>query len=449
MGVYASGGAPYHHLALAVLWGASARPVRAEDIAQGSLNKLDVLVFPGGGFSAMTGMFEPLGVNGAAKVRDWVEAGGMYVGSCAGSFLPAQLSDAYWDAHAEAKQLHMTTACLANGSDSIFEGLSSPGVGVLKAKVANSKHWLSKGLTETFEIVHYNGPLFDLSNATAAHPPFGTPEGVIQPIAKTAGFTPSEGFMNADVPSETLLDRCIQKQAYNGLVSPFGSGHVVLFGSHPEFGFDVLQLGWKEGVKLFANALNFQAQQRKSQAPSAKIAKQSSSQTLSDSAKQLERIGEQFTNLRNTNADAWLEGAVPSFLGRSAKQLWLEANEQAAQVALVTANLCSQLSSAKNLELVSTWIDDAPHPNQDVGFMGLKQLCLEIETQLSLALEQLKKPPVKLEHAYDGFTTHPYQIALSTYLSASGLTAAAHLSAVTIAKLSHNDELIPLAFLVL
>ena len=443
VGVYASGGAPFHHLALATLWGADARPIHAETIHGGALENLDVLIFPGGGFTAMTGMLEPLGVKGAEQVRNWVEAGGMYLGSCAGSFLPAQVGEAYWGAHEEARALHMVNAPLANSSDSIFEGLSSPGVGTVEVSVVDQTHWLTEGLPERFEIVHYNGPLFDLQESDNASG-LDAPTGVMRPVGATQSFTPSEGFLG-EPPEETLLTSCIRQNAFNGIETSFGKGHVVLFGSHPEFGFDVVQLGWREAVKLLANALKFQARKRKS-------ARSDSPTTLSSTvlgkmSEKLETIAQHFHTLHRADTNGWLEGAVPSFLGRDASTIWSEASDRAAQVALGSAELLRKLSHT-DAQIEAFWLDSAPLVNQDVGFIGLEQLLFLIEDQLLLALKQLKTTPLKLRHAYDGFETHPYQIAVSSYLSAAGLTAAAHLLCVTVAKASHKGDMISLDFLV-
>jgi len=446
VGVYSSGGAPYHHLALVSLWGATPHPIKAEAIKAGHLEHIDVLIFPGGGFQAMTGMLEPLGIDGAKKVREWVEAGGMYLGSCAGSFLPADVGEDYWQAHEEARALHMVNACLANSSDSIFEGLTSPGVGVLEAKVSQKDHWLSQGLSETLQIVHYNGPLFDLNTLSSSA--LSKPEGVLHPTSVTDKFTPSEGFMGL-APQETLVERCIQRNAFNGIVSSFGEGNVVLFGSHPEFGFDILQLGWKEAVKLIANALRYQAKKQKNKPLLKQISKPDfdAKQLLKESTDTLERIASQFQKLHKANAKAWLEGNVPSFFGLNAHEIWEQASQRAAEVALSTANLTATLSQHNDLNKLEAWLNKPANSNQDVGFMGLKQLLSTIEKQLELSLKQLHETPIKLEHAYDGFEVHPYQIAVSSYLSAAGLTAAAHLLSISIAKLSNHDDLIPLDFI--
>ena len=444
VGVYGSGGSPYHYLGLTALWGADVRPVRAEDIHLGSLASLDVLIFPGGGFQAMGGMLEPLGTGGASQVRDWVASGGMYIGSCAGSFLPAEVNEAYWQTHEEARQLHMVKARLANSSDSIFEGLSSPGVGTIKARVANSAHWLAQGLPEQFEIVHYNGPLF--TSGSACTVPFALPEGVIKPVGVTENFTPAEAFMGARL-SETLFERCVAQGAFNVLSSTYGQGKVVLFGSHPEFGFDILQLGWKEAVRLIANALKVQARQRKSGRQTSTLASSAeATRVLKESAQRLERSAALFAALLNHEASPWLKGQLPSFLGREARLLWHEASTQGSRVALASADLALKLAQ-KPLAVEKFWLDDVPKPNQDVGFMGLAQLSSEIESQLELALKQLETEPIALSHAYDGFGVHPYQIAVSSYLSAAGLCAAAHLLTVTIARLSQHEALISYDFL--
>ena len=81
VGVYGSGGAPWHHLALASVHGADVRIVRAEDIKAGRLEELDALVFPGGGALAMAGLMAPLGETGATVVRD-TERGVEFIGIC-------------------------------------------------------------------------------------------------------------------------------------------------------------------------------------------------------------------------------------------------------------------------------------------------------------------------------------------------------------------------------
>ncbi|CAN5859099.1 hypothetical protein BH24DEI2_BH24DEI2_12690 [soil metagenome] len=461
VGIYGSGGAPFHHAALVALWGGKPLPVRAEDIREGVLEHLDVLIFPGGGMTAMTGMLTPLGVDGARAVREWVAGGGMYLGSCAGSFLPAAVGEGYWQAHEEARQLHMVSATLANGSDSAFEGLTSPGVGTLEVAVVNHDHWLTAGLPERFELVHYNGPLFALdAHELASDAAFTPAQGILRPVAAGMAFTPSEGFLARDFGKvqDTLLERCLARGAYNGVTARYGDGQVVLFGSHPEFGFDVLQLGWGPGVRLLANALRHQAERRQSANHAPLNTTEADTEednrklrtALVEASDALERIAVGFRELSSADTGDWLEPTnAPAFLGRSPAQLWREATGTAAWVADEGAALARRLlTGSTDLRAAARWIDESPLPNQDVGFMGLRQLVAHVEKSVAVARRQLDEDATPPAHAYDGMDTHPYQIAASSYLSAAGLTAAAFLSLTVIVMAVGHGELVPLEMLV-
>lgn len=453
VGVYGSGGAPYHHAALLALWGCAPRPVRAEEIRAGALDALDVLIVPGGGFTAMSGMLSPLGVAGAGAVREWVGAGGMYLSSCAGSVLPAELGEAYWRAHEEARQLHMVRAPLANGSDSVFEGLTSPGVGTIRVRVAESEHWLARDLPEQFELVHYNGPLFDLAGLPRPNAERGLrqPEGVVAVQAAGDAFTPSEAFMS-EVAEGTLLERCAARGAFAGITAPYGSGQVVLFGSHPEFGFDVLQLGWGPGATLIANALAHQAARRgvtrkgEVRPDDPADAAEASVEVLDEVTARLERIAGLFRELAAEGPQPWLEpGRSPSFMGLAPAALWREAAQRAARAADEAATLVRRLEG-EDLRPAARWLDEPPFANQDVGFMGLCQLAERAEDALLAARRQMASPP-PLTHAYDGLQTHPFHLAVGSYLSAAGLSAAALLSAVTVAALVGRSDTVPLSSL--
>lgn len=442
--VYGSGGAPFHHAGLMALWGSEVQAVSADDIRNGKLNDIDVIVFPGGGMRAMEGMLEPLGVEGAKSVREWVAEGGMYIGSCAGSFLPACIGQGYWNAHAESKELYMVPACLANGGDSEWEGLTSPGVGVLEVAVANSNHWLAEGLPEHFKLVHYNGPMFMLEANQEAFDksvPHTKPEGVVRFVKATKGFTPSEGFMAAKLPSPTLFERCVKQGAYSAITTAYGKGTVVLFGSHPEFGFDVMQLGWGPGTRLFANALKHQAKLRGKPSKGktddgVNVNAESLRVSLSQIASRLTTIAERFESLAKTTPKAWLKsGQTPSFMGLSSQKIWQEGLTQVAKVSKDSSsylrNLVTSKESAK-LAKASKWIDYEAKPGQDFGFVGLRQLVRMIETFIDDSEQKLVGEPFALKHPYDGFLTHPFHLLVGSYLSAIGLTAGVALSSTVI-----------------
>ncbi|GAF89729.1 unnamed protein product, partial [marine sediment metagenome] len=60
-----------------------------DEIQRDGLNGLDILVMSGGDTFAMA---EGLGAKGAHKLEDFIRKGGLYIGSCAGAYLPLNSS---------------------------------------------------------------------------------------------------------------------------------------------------------------------------------------------------------------------------------------------------------------------------------------------------------------------------------------------------------------------
>src|SRR5262249_10197319 len=86
VGLYGGGGAPFNHAAILAECGFSVRFLSDAEVRAGQLAAVDVFVMPGGGFRAMHGQIEPLGDGGCRAIADFVRAGGMYIGCCAGSY---------------------------------------------------------------------------------------------------------------------------------------------------------------------------------------------------------------------------------------------------------------------------------------------------------------------------------------------------------------------------
>ena len=408
--VYASGGAPYHHAALVAQWGGVPEPLGAAAIRAGALAAFDVLVMPGGGLNAMQGLCEPLGDRGAARIRSWVEAGGMYVGSCAGACLGAQ-------------DLALLEVPLANAGDGDLGALHSPGTGVLRARLSDPAHPLARELPATFEIVHYNGPVFLPDGARV--------QGVVGLDAPTARFTPWERSLpSADGP--TLVERLRTEHAQLVVSGACGEGLVVLFGSHPEFGFSPLQLGWGEAARLFANALLWQAERRSSGNRRAEVSPPASS-TLSDTAEQFGRAAQRLRALHDAAPDL---STAPAFLGLAPTALWSAATAEAADLAEHTAGYLRGLASLRpETGPFAHWVDHEAAPGQDYGFVGLAQLAAHLHALLDAATAHLGQPPPAFAHPYDGWDRSPYHLLASSYLSAAGLVASAALAAGTLGRL--------------
>src|SRR5919206_2653535 len=109
--VYGAGGAPFHHAAVLRKAGHRVDFVFPCDILGGALAGFDVFVMPGGGYRAMFGQLEPLGTEGTRAITEYVCSGGMYLGSCAGSYSAATVSPSFIElcpAQAEMRLLDAT-----------------------------------------------------------------------------------------------------------------------------------------------------------------------------------------------------------------------------------------------------------------------------------------------------------------------------------------------------
>ncbi|WP_309570302.1 hypothetical protein, partial [Deinococcus sp.] len=355
-----------------------------------------------------------------------VAGGGMYIGSCAGAYLPATVPASFTAQHPAIRPLHLLDVPLANGADAGLGGLDSPGVGVLHATVSDPGHWLARGLPAHFEVVHYNGPCFtprDGMDVTA----------VTRVTATGAAFTPWERSLPGG--ATPLVETLVADHAANVVTGPFGDGTVVLFGSHPEFGFDVLQLGWGEAARLFANALRHQAQHRERPAVPRPLDPQLALD-LDALPDDFQAVSERFRALVNQGPD--LAGA-PAFQGQAASSIWTAA---LAEAATLSANTAAYLR-ALNLDDVpvhsAVWLNHPAAPGQDYGFVGLRQLATHILALLDQAEAHLRSPPPPVTSPYGEWDQHAYHLLASTYLSAAGLAASASLAAGTLGTLSSTD----------
>ena len=88
--------------------------ISPQEIRAGKLADYDLFGMPGGGGLAMMGQLDPLGEDGCRRIKDWVQGGGMYIGSCAGSFNAALVSDSFLEVCPQQRQLQMVNAMIWN-----------------------------------------------------------------------------------------------------------------------------------------------------------------------------------------------------------------------------------------------------------------------------------------------------------------------------------------------
>ena len=193
--LYGAGGAPYNHAAVFARAGYEVDFVFPQDVLSGALAGFDAFVMPGGGYRAMVGQIEPLGREGARALREYVEAGGMYIGCCAGSYDAATVAKSFLALCPAQEEMCLSGATVWNDGGEEW-GLRSPGIGVLRAETVAAQHPVMAGMPATFEIAHYNGPLF--SGATP----------LARVVGRTERFTPWEEMLGR--PAErTLVDDAV------------------------------------------------------------------------------------------------------------------------------------------------------------------------------------------------------------------------------------------------
>ncbi len=422
--VYGSGGAPSHHLALLAHWGLYPHVLLADDIRSGGLDTFDAVIFPGGGLAAMAGQLGPLGRAGMTTLREWVEAGGSYLGSCAGSCHPLTMSEPYRRSNPQADPFQVCNVTPLNAAAGAW-GLESPGTGQLR--VAPEAHPLFEGLTEPFEIVHYNGPLFPNIEGAAGQ--------VLEP---TEAFTPFE-VSQGDPREVTTLARSIASGARISYTQRVGAGQVILFGSHPEFGWSALQLGWLPATRLLANALGLVRASAIANEP--EHSDDLDRKALGDILREANRLVELLGEAAPLGAGLPLE--TPAFLGMPGPTLW---DAGMGEARLLLAALQAWLEACpSDIPVRGRHLLEAnPKPGQDVGFMGARQgLCRARE----MVQEALGLPAVwpSFSGAYAELSTHPYHLLVSSYLSACGLIAAMALQVSAFATLNALPPL-PLPF---
>ena len=206
-----------------------------KEIREGKLAHYDLLIIPGGP-DAGESYYEGLGDKGYEEIRNFVQNGGLYLGSCAGSYFPLKAES---DTPQSDVWLNMIEVTDNHGLDYWrtgtgfvrieFEDVAHP--------VANS---LALGKPSTMDVIYWEGPAFDILDSAE-----------VNVIARYKNFLAS----GAKLPSWSLENNQIAKDAmewsnplteerfnahlkdYPAIIeASFGKGHMVLLSPHAEFG---------------------------------------------------------------------------------------------------------------------------------------------------------------------------------------------------------------------
>lgn len=181
---------------VALVPGASARILSAEEVGTVDLKAFDVVVFPGGSGS---GQAKAIGEKGRDKVREYVKNGGGYVGICAGAYLACANFD--W------------------------------GLGLLNAGTVSSKWMRGSGYVE-MEVAHDGRPI--LGEVEGRFKVRYNNGPIIKPAARadlpsyrTLAFFRTE-VANNGTPAGVMVDSPAQA------AGSYGKGRVFISSPHPE-----------------------------------------------------------------------------------------------------------------------------------------------------------------------------------------------------------------------
>lgn len=443
--VYGGGGAPYNHAAAFAAMGFETGFVFPRDILDGALGGFDLLAVPGGGYLAMQGQLDPLGEAGCRAIAEFVRAGGMYLGSCAGAFDASIVSETFVAACPQQRHLQMIDAAVWNSGDA-WMGLQSPGVGVLRARIADPAHPVTLGMPESFEITHYNGPLYELR--PGAIPGAAEVTGLLSLAGTGAAFTPAERFLGARIADRDLLvTHAAAEGVFNAVAGRFGKGLVVLFGSHPEFGLSLDLEAWGAPARLMGNAGFWQA--ALSPAPAAGRAgagglrEGAVAEGLEEAAGRLDALVDAAEALlaRDAAGAGWLSDALAmSTFGVSGPEKWRRNlagfRPMAARIAARIDALAGKAAEAEAMarDTGSAEIGAAlgalagairhrtpPEWDVDLGYEGLLQQLDRAKAMLAHADADFTRHFPPDENAYAYLAESPFHLAVGSYLAASGV----------------------------
>lgn len=456
--MYGGGGAPFNHGRIFADLGFDVGFISPQEIRVGKLSDYDLFGMPGGGGLAMMGQMNPLGEDGCRRIKDWVRCGGMYIGSCAGSFNAALVADSFLEVCPQQRHLQMINARIWNRGDTEWIGLESPGIGVVESRNLHPDHPVMFGLPDRFNITHYNGPIFEtvtkvLSDASVAR-------GLSALDGPADDFTPSERFLSFSQtydPEQTLLGRAAREDCYNIVSGHNGLGRVLLFGSHPEFGENLLMDDWGQPARMLANAAFWQSGHLPESSPirikrEAGAAKAfppgSGLRQISEACARIESRVEQLQGINDADM-AWLaEDHAMSAFGLSGREIWRgglrtfalltermgEAVGRAEKLLDQAASLESKAAGKPDLAArishlieMTLALDEALHHetsaawNQDFGYEGILQMLNRTEAMLQRAYDNINMDIAYSSNPYAYFDSSPYQLVVGSYLAATGV----------------------------
>ncbi len=192
-----------------------------KDMIEGGIEGINVLLMSGGDTFAIA---EGLGEEGSERLRNFITQGGLYIGTCAGAYLPLRSSMPYlrWFNFIDAKISNISRR-LSEGERSLFEKSSCSSYGC---------DFIYQVVREEVVLKMVNRSLDEKGEEIVA-PLYGGPSMLpsedIEPLATYQGFTPKTKFL---VKEELAVKTLIGKIAVGK--KSMGEGEIYIFGPHFE-----------------------------------------------------------------------------------------------------------------------------------------------------------------------------------------------------------------------
>ena len=204
------------------------RRVGVADISDGVLGQFDMVIFPGGSGSKQAAA---LGKEGKDTVKEFVEAGGGYVGICAGAFLAA--SNYSWSLGISNHKTFCETIDVPGiGRKSMwFRGGSAP----VTMELTDEGRTILGDFEGVFEVRYQNGPIMSPMGREG----LGSFRSLAHFRSEVSKYKPQEGTM-INTPAV--------------IVGEFGNGRILCISPHPE-STDTLN-------RLVQNAVRWTARRR-------------------------------------------------------------------------------------------------------------------------------------------------------------------------------------------
>ena len=390
----------------------------------------------------------------------------MYIGSCAGSFDAAIVSDSFVAACPQQKHMQLINSLVWNRHGSEWVGLDSPGVGVLESRNVQPEHPVMFGIPEQFQITHYNGPFFELQQGTLSDASDSIGLSTVEGFSDD--FTPSEYFLNfgnynASVSQDnTLVSKAVEQSRFNIIAGYNRMGRVVLFGSHPEFGYNLTMDEWGLPARMLANSAFWQAghinlarsfNRKISQGVPRSFPPGSGLDRVSRDCKRVMHSLNQVRQLEISDVSWLADNHAMSTFGLSGQAIWQQnltafdnVYQQMQDILHQAKNTVHRaMSMIDNLDTTQlpdetrqrvTSLNDAilgleeaihyrtPQEwNQDFGYEGIVQMLERTVYMLDRACQNADMIFEESPNPYTHFDTSPYQLVVGSYLAGIGVFA--------------------------